>query len=65
LPSGVKAEFKKDLLGGIVTLKGYASLLTLEEEIEVTAIPYYAWSNRGKGEMKVWLPAQIKTIYEQ
>jgi DUF1680 family protein len=21
-----------------------------------TAIPYYAWSNRGAGMMKVWLP---------
>ena len=22
----------------------------------LTAIPYYAWSNRGGGEMAVWLP---------
>jgi DUF1680 family protein len=22
----------------------------------VTAVPYYAWNNRGKGEMAVWIP---------
>lgn len=54
LPNGFKAEYNSDLLGGVVTLKGHASLA--EREIDVTAIPYYAWSNRGKGEMKVWLP---------
>ncbi len=60
LPVGMKSEFNKDLLGGIVTLKGYASLLTIEEEIDVTAIPYYAWCNRGKGEMRVWLPVHMQ-----
>ncbi|MNN86820.1 hypothetical protein D3C81_2042840 [compost metagenome] len=25
------------------------------ETIEVTAIPYYLWGNRGSGEMKVWI----------
>jgi DUF1680 family protein len=22
----------------------------------ITAVPYYAWNNRGKGEMEVWIP---------
>ncbi len=35
-----------DLLGGVNTLKNE----------KLTAIPYYAWSNRGIGKMKVWLP---------
>ncbi len=26
------------------------------ETCEITLIPYYAWANRGKGEMRVWLP---------
>jgi len=26
------------------------------------AIPYYAWANRGKGEMNVWLPETIKDL---
>ena len=24
-----------------------------------TAIPYYAWANRGKGEMTMWLPEKV------
>lgn len=29
-----------------------------EETVSLTAIPYYAWSNRGKGEMAVWMRAK-------
>ncbi len=25
-------------------------------ETEITAIPYYAWANRGEGQMRVWMP---------
>jgi len=28
----------------------------------ITAIPYYAWANRGKNEMQVWLPTKIKDV---
>jgi len=28
----------------------------------LTAIPYYAWANRGKGEMTVWFPEKITTV---
>lgn len=41
------AEMNDDLLGGVATIENEA----------LTAIPYYAWSNRGVGKMKVWLPA--------
>jgi len=34
-----------ELLGGVVALRAP----------EFTAIPYYAWANRGPGPMKVWL----------
>lgn len=27
-----------------------------ERKIKMTAIPYYAWANRGPGKMRVWLP---------
>ena len=27
------------------------------EKIQITAIPYYAWGNRGAGAMQVWIPA--------
>ncbi|GAB4016441.1 glycoside hydrolase family 127 protein [Spirosoma koreense] len=28
----------------------------------ITAIPYYAWANRGKSPMQVWLPSRIKAV---
>lgn len=59
-PHGFEAEFKKDLLKGVVIIKGKASLLKSPEEIDITAVPYYSWCNRGTGKMKVWLPAYLK-----
>ncbi|WP_335964329.1 glycoside hydrolase family 127 protein [Galbibacter sp. PAP.153] len=43
-------QVKKEdnLLGGVNVL----------ENEKLKAIPYYAWSNRGIGKMKVWLPLQ-------
>ena len=40
-----KVVFNKNLLGGINTISNK----------KIKAIPYYAWSNRGVGKMKVWL----------
>jgi hypothetical protein len=47
LSDGVKllARRRPELLGGI----------TVIEAGKLTLIPYYAWANRGKGEMAVWL----------
>jgi uncharacterized protein len=55
------------LLDGVVTLedhaireqlsgngKLYADQPPSTETVEVTAIPYYAWGNRGAGEMQIW-----------
>ncbi|RYG25209.1 glycoside hydrolase family 127 protein [bacterium] len=54
---------RPDLLGGVVTLTGTAQALSTEadgsikrEAKPITLIPYYAWANRGRGEMLVWLP---------
>jgi uncharacterized protein len=38
--------FRKDMLGGVEVVTGDRLL----------AVPYYAWNNRGKGEMAVWIP---------
>jgi hypothetical protein len=49
----IAAEWRPDLLGGVV-------LLTVPAEARagrLLAIPYFAWANRGPGEMAVWLPA--------
>ena len=40
-----EVKMNKQLLGGVNTLKNETLM----------AIPYYAWSNRGVGKMKVWL----------
>jgi hypothetical protein len=69
IPAGVffKAEFRPDLLKGVVVLKGKAVALTKSADGRVSSrkdqdvlfVPYYAWSNRGAGEMAVWLPRII------
>ncbi|WP_136605195.1 glycoside hydrolase family 127 protein [Paenibacillus dokdonensis] len=64
--SDMKADYDEHLLNGIVkiTAEGYrvepvAALYTTEapklSPQTITAIPYYAWCNREKGEMRVWL----------
>lgn len=53
-------EYKKDLLNGVMILKGSAKEVSLngeEKEVPVTAIPYSTWNNRGAGEMAVWIPS--------
>jgi DUF1680 family protein len=40
------AAARPSLLGGVTVLQGKGVVL----------IPYYAWANRGKGEMTVWMP---------
>lgn len=62
-------EFKGDLLNGITVLKSVTPKVMVQNDIQVatinqpfTAIPYYAWANRGKGEMMLWFPHQIKNI---
>ena len=45
----LRAEFRPDLLGGVVAMTGK----TADGET-FTAVPYYAWANRGKSHMEVW-----------
>ena len=62
-------EFKPAVLNGIMVLKAEvpAVIINNNESISTqkqnfTAIPYYSWANRGKGEMTVWFPTQVKAI---
>ena len=64
------AEFDGDLLNGITVLKG-TSVAVVTDTTKYTvqtieqpfiAIPYYAWANRGKGEMNVWFPEKLKDV---
>lgn len=45
-----EANAMPDLLGGVWVLNND----------QLTAVPYYAWSNRGVGKMKVWLERAAK-----
>jgi DUF1680 family protein len=65
LPDEAKlgTEFRPGLLGGVQVVTGRAVALAYDAEgrlargdQEFTAIPYYAWANRGPGEMAVWIP---------
>lgn len=66
----LKATFKPELLNGVTILEGDATVVKVNEEAnqvgtakqKFTAIPYYAWAHRGKGEMTVWFPERIKAI---
>jgi DUF1680 family protein len=51
------ASFAPNLLNGVETIKGRV-LNANNLEQDFMAIPYYAWANRGKGEMAVWLRRQ-------
>lgn len=67
----LSARFDGRLLGGVVVLEGAAETRPqgdwkgrLYREFEPSAsaplkirlVPYYAWGNRGAGEMTVWMP---------
>lgn len=47
-------------LPAIIVDENNNSVKTVQQNF--TAIPYYAWANRGKGEMVVWLPEKINGI---
>jgi DUF1680 family protein len=70
IPAGASftSEFKPDLLNGILELKTNGIVLqTTDDQVStekkpVVIIPYYAWANRGLGEMQLWFPEKIKDI---
>ena len=61
----LQSSYRADLLKGVEIISGKAKLIRqtakdtdVEKYIRFTAIPYYAWANRGKGEMMVWIPVK-------
>ena len=65
LPDTAKltAAWRGDLLKGVEVIQGRAVSFTQtaggaiqKAEQSFTAIPYYAWANRGRGQMMVWIP---------
>ncbi len=62
-------EFKQDILNGVMVLQAAVPVVSISgndnittQKQTLTAIPYYSWANRGKGEMTVWFPTQVKDI---
>jgi len=63
-------EFKPDLLNGVMVIKSDVPVVLINKESNVistsrqtmTAIPYYAWAHRGKGEMLIWFPTRVTDI---
>ena len=66
-----EARWQDGVAGGVMALVGsghrlqensqealYAYQAWPTRPTELTAIPYYAWANRGMGEMRVWMSAR-------
>ena len=63
--AALEPQFRADVLGGVTVLRGQGKAARRRAEGSVsiepaalTAIPYYAWCNRGAGPMQVWMPRQ-------
>ncbi len=67
-----RSTFDKNLLGGVQTVQFNGFLVKKKinpeeaelEKMSLKAIPYYAWANRGRDNMLVWLPYNLKSAYE-
>jgi DUF1680 family protein len=69
LPSAskIEASFEPGLLGGTTVLRAPGEQVfaveafpTNTKPVNLVAIPYCLWANRGKGEMVVWIPEQAE-----
>jgi len=68
-----EGERRYGFLDGVVVIKGTAEAVSEKggkaavEKKPITLIPYYAWANRGAGEMEVWLarePSEARMAME-
>lgn len=67
IPEASKAKLNTYKTQQITTLTTDAQTLAFDkqgklttEEVKLTLIPYYAWCHRGNGDMKVWIPQDLK-----
>ena len=54
--AALAAQPRGDLLGGVTAIAGEA--LAAGKPVPLVAVPYYAWANREKGPMLVWIREQ-------
>ena len=67
IPEESKAKLPTYKTQQLTTLTTDAQTLTFNkegklvaEDVKLTLIPYYAWCHRGNGDMKVWIPQDLK-----
>ncbi len=65
----LKPEWKPELLNGVEVIQAHVTSYRedaanhVEKSPEtVQAIPYYAWANRGQGQMEVWIANQESAV---
>ncbi|NOY36351.1 MAG: glycoside hydrolase family 127 protein [Chlorobi bacterium] len=66
------AQFDSALLNGVEVIKTEGLELQRDaqhseswERVTLTAIPYFAWANRGPGEMEVWIPFEKELVNQE
>jgi DUF1680 family protein len=66
----ITTRFDPALLGGVQVIEGKGFSVstneyhhTIKSLYEFRAVPYYAWANRGPGEMTVWIPKTINALH--
>jgi uncharacterized protein len=52
----VETEHRPDQLGGVTVVRLTGRSGRARAPVPITAIPYFAWANRGIAPMRVWLP---------
>jgi len=67
IPEASKAKLNTYKTQSITTLTTDAQTLAFDkqgklttQEVKLTLIPYYAWCHRGNGDMRVWIPQDLK-----
>ena len=64
------SNFENNTLGGIMKLEANAPAIKVSADglsvktknKKIVAIPYFAWANRGAGQMEVWVPRKIREV---
>jgi len=66
--SSLKYSYVYGLLGGVMQLEAIGSGVFRQgnsikiKDSKLVFIPYYAWNNRGKDEMIVWIPRSVDNV---
>lgn len=68
--ASLNSEYKNNLLNGVTVIKAEVPVISISKNGEqvftekkiFTAIPYYAWANRGEGEMMIWFPQKLGDV---